>query len=317
MLKFVYALISSDNDYYAEQALVSMYSFRLHNPDAHVVLVTDGATLNSLTGTRSQIKEYVSDIVTVEAPAGFSPKERSRYIKTTLRQTLTGDFLYLDNDTIVTASLKGAEEFDCEMGAVLDCHIGAKSDWQLNDYLQKTKKKYWGSDIYFNGGVFYVKDTEKAHKLFADWYEIWDRDRTEYGLSIDQPALAQANVKNDLFISQIDDRYNCQMVMPGAKKYMFDAKIIHYYSDSAKGDYFLPKRKEWLQKVKEEGISDEIKDVILHPQTVYLESSRFMGGEELRLYYSPMVILAMKLSRDFPWTNKIVRFIYRLFGFKI
>lgn len=316
-LKFVYALISNADDYYAEQTLISMYSFRRHNPDACVVLVTDSATLNSLTGPRVQIKEFASEIVTVEAPAGFTPKERSRYIKTTLRQTLTGDFMYLDNDTIVTGPLNDVEKSDCEMGAVLDCHIGAQGDWQLNDYLRRTNKKHWDSDMYFNGGVFYVKDTEGSRKLFADWHEIWDRERVEYGISIDQPALAQANMKNGFFISQIDDRYNCQMVMPAAKKYMFEAKVIHYYSDSARGDYFLPKRKEWLQKVKENGISDEVKKVISNPQTVYLESSRFMGGEELRIYYSPMVILAIKLSRDFPWTNKIAKFIYRLFGFKI
>jgi len=39
--KIIYVLVSNENDCYLEQALVSIYSLRLYNPDANLLLLVD------------------------------------------------------------------------------------------------------------------------------------------------------------------------------------------------------------------------------------------------------------------------------------
>ena len=313
MLKFVYALVSSENDYYAEQALISMHSLRLHNPDACIVLVTDSATLNTLTGNRAQIKDYVNEYVTVNPPAEFTPVQKSRFIKTSLRQNVKGDFLYIDNDTIIVDSLDALEELDCEMGAVLDLHTTADNNVQLNWYLKHTKKEFWGYNRYFNGGVLFVRDTENTHKLFADWHRLWNEERVKYGINKDQPTFAQANVANGCLIKELDDYYNCQIFMPYGKRYALTARIIHYFYNTRdiNSDIY-----DILRRIKKEGFNDELKCIVSNPYFI-LSDSLFPDAAERKIYELPMAVLGRKLARDYAWTNKVAKFIYRLFGFKI
>lgn len=316
-LKFVYVLISSDADYYTEQAAVSMYSLRMHNPDCHIVLMTDIDTLSSLTGNRSLIKEYVSEYITVETPAGFTPKERSRYIKTSVRQNLEGDFLFLDCDTIITGNFNEVESLDCEIGAVPDCHQKGARNGQLMHYVRQTKQTVEDYDLYFNSGVLFVRDTEVSRTLYEEWHRLWCDSRDRYGVTIDQPALALADAAYNHPITEIDGRYNCQIVLPGAKRFLFDALVVHYMSDLLYLSSFPLKNKKLLAAVRDEGITADIENIVRNPQLAFLEHSCILGGEELEIYRSPVMVLGRKLSRDFKWLNKVVRFFYGLAGFKI
>ena len=103
--KIVYVLTSSKEDTYLEQTLISVYSARLHNPYADILVVTDNATANTIKGGRAEIKKYLSDIVVVDIPAEYNNMQKSRYIKTNLRKFVEGDFLYIDSDTVIAESL--------------------------------------------------------------------------------------------------------------------------------------------------------------------------------------------------------------------
>lgn len=48
--KIVYVLVSDEKDLYLEQAWLSVYSLRLHNPTAYVVVLMDDNTERSLVG---------------------------------------------------------------------------------------------------------------------------------------------------------------------------------------------------------------------------------------------------------------------------
>lgn len=311
-LKFVYALISGRNDYYAEQAAASMHSLRTHNTEAHISLVTDDDTLKSLTGNRSLIKKYVNEYILLNPPATFTPKQKSRFLKTSLRQNVDGDFLYLDNDTIVTASLLELEKSDCEIGAVLDHHHTAESNGQLNNYFKKTKKK-WDYDRYFNGGIILVRDTAGAYGLFEDWHRIWNDERVRYGISMDQPALAQANILNNCIVTELNGHYNCQIVLPESKRYWLGALIVHYMTDLSDCPPFPLKCTRLLDMIRSEGITAEVEDILLNPVAAYLESTYILGGKELEIYNSPLVVLGRKLSHDCGWLNNVLKFIRGVF----
>lgn len=316
-IKFVYALISSENDYYVEQAAISMHTLRAYNPGCHITLVANDDTLDTLTGNRSLIKNYVDEYVSVNPPAEFTPTQKNRFLKTTLRQNVEGDFLYVDNDTVITGSLKELDDLDCEMGAVLDHHTPLENNNQLKDYLRKTKKEFWNYNLYFNGGVLFVRDTENTHKLFEDWHSIWDEDRIAYGISIDQPAFAQANARNKYMISEINGIYNCQLFMPKASEYVYSAKLIHYYANSRLASRYPFTDERLLKMVREQGLVRDGKDIALNLLLNYLRQCFIVRGEELDLYNSPMAMFGRKLAQDYKWTNKPIRFIYRLFGYRL
>lgn len=315
--KFVYVLVSGENDFYAEQAAVSMHSLRRHNPDSHIVLMTDVNTLNLLVGNRSLVKNYVNEFVTVETPSEFTPKERSRFLKTFIRQNIEGDFLFLDCDTVIAGDLSVCEELDCEIGAVLDCHQITSKNGQFLKYLAITKRTVEEYDHYFNAGVLFVRDTDNARKFYEEWHILWSESRSQYGITFDQPAFALADAACGHLVREIDGRFNCQIVLPGAKRYLFDALVIHYMSDLLYFSSFPLKNKQLLAAVRDCGITDNIEKIVSNPQLAFLESSCVLGGEELEIYKSPVMVLARKLSRDFKWLNKVVRFFYGLAGYKI
>lgn len=319
-LKFVYALISGNGDCYTEQTLVSIYTLRRHNPEAHIALVTDNDTIASLTGNRAQIKEYADEIIAVNLPTELSPVQRSRYIKTSLRQNVDGDFLYIDNDTIVIAPLDDLEKSDCEMAAVLDLHSTDNNSRKLKEYMEithndsLTKVMDGEGDIrYFNGGVLFVRDTEATHRLYADWHRIWNEERVKYGVDIDQPSFAQANIANDCLIKEMDGRYNCQISTPNAKRHLVSARIIHYFHSSQNEQFYIY---EVLKRIKMEGLTAELQKIIDSPD-FFLSGWSMLDDTERRVYELPMSVLGRKLARDYPWSNKIAKFVYRLFGFEI
>lgn len=128
--KIIYVLVSNENDCYLEQALVSIYSLRLYNPDANLLLLVDEETSRTLeNGIRKLILNYVSKLVIVDVPFHYSKQQKSRYIKTSLRSQVIGDFLFIDCDTIINEELKDIDNLSCEIAAVPDCHLSIKYSW--------------------------------------------------------------------------------------------------------------------------------------------------------------------------------------------
>ena len=66
--KIVYVLVSDEKDLYLEQAWLSVYSLRLHNPTAYVVVLMDDNTERSLVGKRNKFCELVTEIKVVDVP---------------------------------------------------------------------------------------------------------------------------------------------------------------------------------------------------------------------------------------------------------
>ena len=113
--KIVYVLISSENDLYLEQAWLSLYSLRLHNPTTHVSVLVDESTQSSLVGKREGFKKLPTEIIVIDTPKDYTPVQRSRYIKTTARKYISGDFLFIDTDTIITDRLDELDSLEIEI----------------------------------------------------------------------------------------------------------------------------------------------------------------------------------------------------------
>ncbi|MDR2685023.1 MAG: hypothetical protein LBB53_06545, partial [Prevotellaceae bacterium] len=171
-MKYLYVLSSTAADTYYEQFLLSATSLRMKMPNVYIALLTDDKTAKTLTGKRSAFRDLINEIKVVKIPQDKNMHYRSRFLKTTMRQHITGDFLYIDCDTIVCRDLSEIEKTQADIAAVLDFHTTADEfeqriyQWYENIYKKLKFESYTKLNKLFNGGLMYVRDTEFTHRFF-------------------------------------------------------------------------------------------------------------------------------------------------------
>jgi hypothetical protein len=254
--KLVYVLTCAPEATYIEQALISIWSTRYHNPDTSIILLVDDKTDDLLIGTRGGLLNYISEKIVVRfEDITLTPMYRSRYIKTKARQIIEGDFLFIDSDTICQRPLHDINNFKCEVGAVLESHLPVcEFCTSLHESASKVCATI-GVDVdaekfYYSSGVLYVKDTQQTHKLYELWHQYW-LEGNAMGLRIDQPSLAKANREIGHIIKQIPDTYNC--ILFTHPPFVREAHILHIAA--YKNPSFLFTNKV-LNYVKENGIEN-------------------------------------------------------------
>ncbi len=231
--KIVYAVTSDDTDIYLEQTLVSAYSVKLHNPNATIVLVVDFLTNTTIVGRRSTILKYITEKVVVNVPEKYNKMERSRYVKTYIRDCVKGDFLFIDTDTVVVSSLEEVDLFSFDVAACKDKHLNMSvHPLQKSCSFQCRKIGIDLPDVYFNSGVIYAKDNETSHRLFSRWHSLYLQG-TGLGIMHDQPALAKADFECGHIIREMDGVWNCQINYHGLP-YLYESRIIHYIGSAKK-----------------------------------------------------------------------------------
>ncbi len=121
--KLVYVLTNSGrDDRFAAMAVLSLHTFQRRNHNADVFVVMDELTCFTPEKCCLSIWEDAK-AVGVDISSEYAIMQCSRYFKTTLREHVKGDFLYIDGDTFVTDSLKEIDHTDADMAMVanLNC----------------------------------------------------------------------------------------------------------------------------------------------------------------------------------------------------
>lgn len=314
----VYILVSSDRDLYLEQLWCSLYSLRLHNPEARVVLMTDDHTAQSLVGKRAKIKEYLSEEKVIDVPAEYSPKERSRYIKTTFRSCLKGNLLFLDTDTIIAEDLSSIDQIDEDVACVLDLHAPLNRIIGEGTIHQRMKDLF-GLDVsqetnYFNSGVMFVKDSPKAQQLFKQWHKNWKISAFEKNKCIDQPALMASDIACGHVIKELPGIWNCQVL--GSIQYLHHAKVIHFFNINWDGKHeFSPffDEKTYIQIKKHGDIPDQIKKYIEDPKSAFFSPTYFACKERYDFMWTPV---GETLYSEFRKNSLLYRFAKALCGIR-
>lgn len=237
--KIVYALVSTPNDLYYEQLILSLHSLRKHNPETNVVVVVDRDTYNNLHDRPIKLSDYEVSILVVDTPADCTNMQKNRFIKTNLRNLVVGDFLYVDSDTIICDSLEELDSLECELGAVVDAHSHPYPESVKNYLYENSHLMGWDnilSTTLYNGGLMYAKDTETAHEFYRLWHAHW-LECVEKGYSKDQLSLRKT-YHDFPVIKRLDDCWNC-MVKDHGTPYLEKAKIIHYFYETLNDNYPL------------------------------------------------------------------------------
>lgn len=302
----VYSLTSDNTDLYLEQLMISVYSLRLYNPDAFVLLVCDEATQSSLGGHRDMIKPFFNSVIVVEVPKEFNKMRRSRYIKTNLRNFIQGDYLFIDTDTIICGSLVDIDSFAGEIGCCAEFNESfvitewLKKDIELSDLSLIGWDNILGKN-YANSGVMYVKDNEQTRAFYRKWNENW-LNGSNKGLHKDQPALGLTNEQFGNIIMELSGVWNCQVLQRNRDKYLNQAKIIHYFGsiDSLLNVYGL---ENVLLKIKIHGdIPEDFKEKLSNPQECIFNRKEIVAGDKLEFLYSGIY----EFSKDYPTAYKLI-----------
>lgn len=304
--KIVYTLISDSSDYFLEQALISVFSLRKHNPEATVELVVDKVTAATLVEKRSKIKEYVTSIIEINVTREYDKKSRSRFLKTNLRHLVKGDYLFIDCDTVICGKLDEIDAFDGDLAAVSD--INGPLPLKDSSVLSRCDKAGFSNlagQPYFNSGVMLVRDTPLTHQFYERWYANWQQSASK-GVTFDQPALCQTNVELGKPLKELSGIWNCQFKYRQGYAYLMDALIMHYFNPNGSNQWTYPTDSLFLS-VKKKGVIDvTIKKLLNNPKsllytvmTINEESAyQYFNSEMIDVYFNnpPLYRFIVKIS---------------------
>ena len=312
--KLVYVMVSNEKDIYLERTLLSVFSARLYMPDVEIVLLVDELTDKSLQGKRRKLLDYITSKIVVNIDEKYNKKQRSRILKTSLREHVRGDFLFIDSDTLITSSLAEADEFDFDIGAAPDTCL------ENNPVLIFRIKS--GFDIvklpvneifpYYNSGVIYAKDNPATKQFFSDWHQCL-RQCYSKGIYVDQLAFKMANIQNHSMIRELPCNWNCQM--RDGLKYINDAKIIHFFTNNYTNDLFSKfQNKKFYLTIRENGdIDEQTARLIKNWRSDFANSTYIICNEEVDLWRSYSVRLLHNLQRKCRNLYNCIEFFSKLF----
>lgn len=301
--KLVYCLVSNDQDIYLEQTLFSMISAKIHNSDVCIVLLVDYETDSTIVGKRKEIMKYTDEYHVLNFDLHFSKKQRSRLLKTSVRQVVRNSLLFIDSDTIICGDLSDLDNMTDDFAAVLDHHITLEENVHFNK-LHKELKVIGGNlkrdDLYFNSGVMFSKDTDSN----IAFYELWQKnykDSILKNIDFDQKSLALTNEQMGKVIRKLPDKYNCQLtssLVPGSK-------IYHYYASAGEedNDLFVFRNAKLYEEVKQNGVTDIHINMIRNAENM------------LPMFTSNVYRVATILRRWSNSKNEFLKFQFKLISF--
>ena len=280
--KIVYVVTSTQNDVYWEQAWVSAWSLKYHNPSSYVAIVCDDDTKECAQNSyRAKSLELFNEIVPVSFDSSVGNKERSRWLKTNLRNLIRGNYLFIDADTIITDDLTEIDDFDFNIGMMYDTHKHPCPIPQFFQYYKYVYKTDLPSDAhYYSSGVIFAKDNDSVKQFYDSWHSNWKLCGDKLGYT-DQTPLAKTVLEAGNPVHALSGIYNC--IVGDGIKYLYKAKILHLSNKP----WFLPTyfhpfmQAETYQRIKDyQDIPENIKNLALNCKSEFTEVSAPLGINE-------------------------------------
>ncbi len=291
----VYVLTSTDKDLYLEELWVSLYSLHHFNKKVVVKVLSDNDTAERIKA-KPDLAKMITELHPVNVPQEYPSKEKSRYIKTNIRNLVEGDFLFIDTDTVICAPLDEIDSLPVQnIGMVPELHGPFKEHLTYNYTVADTKRIFGidasDSPYWFNSGCMLVRDNAFTHEFFGKWQENWKYSAFQKRNSSDQRALLKTDHDYGYVIECIPDVYNAQIAM--SIKWFYEAKIIHFWhfrKNYTPNMDFSPFLSHQIYKELREqgGMADGIVHTILTCKSAFRNDSMLCGKNEIALIMHPI-----------------------------
>ena len=226
-MKIIYVITSAGRDVYTAMTRVSAASLRMTNPGANIAVVCDMETDRAVRTAKDSLLGEVDEWLACETPPGDAAF-RNRFLKTSLRQRVSGEYLFLDSDTIVRDDLSPIFKSSGDLAAAPNHSRETISGQIWEGDLASLAEMQWAipPTLYVNGGVMRVSESKVAHRFYGLWHEKWQASYRRLHKPNDQPALNAAIRESQIECARLPVRYNAQIgAFPVA---MRDAAIWHY-----------------------------------------------------------------------------------------
>jgi hypothetical protein len=230
----VFAVTSRGNDFYSAMTRVAAASIRLTNPLIQIVVACDHETDKRINAAKDPLKSEVDEWLVLPTPEG-SDSYRNRFVKISLRQALTGPFLFLDSDILVRDDLSELFKINADLAGARNHSLPDIKDQIWSEDREELDRMSWQTrgDVYVNGGVLLYNDTPGAHRFAEEWQRLWLEGYSKTGRYRDQPALNTAIKSTQINLYVLPDTFNAQFKTNFGV--VHNASIWHYYS-SGLGD---------------------------------------------------------------------------------
>lgn len=289
--QIVYVVVSSEKDVFLEELWVSVYSLRQYHVKAKINVIADRLTADRIKSI-PELYSLITNLVVGDTPNNFTPKEKSRELKTTIRELIKGDFLYIDTDTVICGALEEIDKCEYDVAGVPDSNAWCKYH-AFSTGMKNSVYNIFGSDMssfeyLINGGVIYSKDTPIAHELFQRWNKNWRYSCFEKGNSQDQPALWQSDYEMGGVVKCLPDIYNSQVAM--SLQFFTGAAIVHFlHMDFIPDQSYSPflSLKIYQDLKKSKTITPEIAEQIIHCKSAFQPMTMPVGRDQLLFLFNP------------------------------
>lgn len=272
-------------------------------PDCSISLLVDEVTEESFVGNRKKELCYVDNLIVAKIDRQLTAQQRSRILKTSARDYLKGDFIFIDTDTIVTRPFPSNifSDIPSSISACYDSHSLFKDNPYREMCISDGNKLEWpieSEDYYFNSGVLFVKDDDVARTFYKKWNLTWLEGKGK-GVFMDQPAFAKTNYLMGHVVGRLDDKWNCEFKL-GAK-YFKEPYILHYLctnSDMSSKQPFLLNEYGVLSAIKGTGeIPENVKSVVSDFYNGIADNSLLLAGDDMTFSLSEIYAFAKKHKR--------------------
>ncbi len=291
---------------------MSLHTLRKHNPDISAYVVIDHITLDCLKGKRLDALSHYAEILSFDTPSEYNTEKlRSRFLKTSVRKLVPGDFLFLDCDTLVCRSFSFEDFKDTDIGMVAD--LNALLPLSDENVFNKCKNAGFSNLLgspYYNSGVAFVKDSPVAFRFFELWHHLW-RESVKNGCVYDQPALSEANRQLGYPISEISGKWNCQIKYAESYQFLRKAIVLHYFT----ADGFSQRpfhEEELLKRVRDYGIDSLVADIIDNSNDAVATFFSQKSDNVLRFLGTEMFNVFVEDYPTFRFAETIAKFINRI-----
>ena len=230
-------------------AWISATLVRELHPAAKIILVVDECTHESLRVPGNRVAEAADEVVRVETGLDDAAA-RSRFVKTSLRSHIEGDFLFVDVDTAPIEPFYELLNLPASLGAVLEHNRLPADEFMPPGIVPIFEAMDWAVPRhYFNTGVLLMRDTSEVREFGALWHRKWQAG-FQHGLGhSDQPSFNSAVFESEIQIEMLPNAYN-SMVLLNPQLFR-TSKILHFFESNAFGGSLLTHLLSHLQTTGE------------------------------------------------------------------
>lgn len=303
-MKYLYILTSNDKDFYFEQTVLSVKSLKKHNQKSTVSLLMDEDTYEYVSSKKQLIEPFIDEYKAVYIPDTFTKKQKSRWLKTKMRNIIDEDFLYIDSDTIICENLDEVFAINSDIASVIDKHQKLCDHNNRREFYNLFRRMKFNYDSlnYFNGGVLFVRDNNLTRRFFTQWHSNW-LNGLSIKIDIDMPSLAKTNMEFDYCIYELDGYWNCQIEQ--GVQYLTNAKIIHSFATKIIKNsddmysYRLLNKNIFIDFKKNQSF-EKYDQIIANPKEGFDYLSEIISGKSLSFHYTNTFYILFYIYSKFP-----------------